>query len=53
MFSVSWPHIYNDIYTGTRNIILAKHRLKLPDDGLYKPKHVGATFIILNVLIII
>jgi len=41
------------MYTVTRNVILAKHRLQLPDDGLCKPKHVGATFIILNVLIII
>jgi len=50
MFSVSWPHdgghdtenIYNDMYTRTRNVILSKHRLQLPDDGLRKPKHVGA-----------
>ena len=41
------------MYTGTRNVILAKHRLLLPDDGLCKPKHVGASFIILNILIII
>jgi len=27
--------------------------MTLPDDGLCKPKHVGATFIILNVLMII
>jgi hypothetical protein len=43
---------YNDKYTGTRNVILAKYCLWLPDDGLHKPKHVGATDIILNVLII-
>ena len=42
-----------DIYTGTSNVTLAKHRLQLPDDGLCKPKHVAATFIIVNVLIII
>jgi len=39
--------------TGTRSVILAKYRLWLPDDGLCKPKHVGATFIILNVSVII
>jgi hypothetical protein len=32
--------------------VIAKHRLRLPDDGLCEPKHVGATFIILIVLII-
>ena len=36
------------MYTGTRNVILDKHRLQLPDDGLCKPKHVGATIIILD-----
>jgi hypothetical protein len=36
----------------TTNLILAKYCLWLPVDGLYKPKHVGATVIILNVLII-
>jgi len=39
----------NSTYTGNRNVILAKHRLQLPDDGLCKPKHVGATFIIMIV----
>jgi hypothetical protein len=34
------------------NVILAKSRLLLPDDGLCKPKHVGAAFIILFFLII-
>jgi hypothetical protein len=43
---------YNDIYTGTSIVILAKRWLWLPDDGLCKPKHVGATVMILNVLII-
>jgi hypothetical protein len=48
----STKNVYNDTYTGTRNVILAKHRLWLPDDGLCKPKHAGAAFIILIVLII-
>ena len=52
LFSESRLHICS-MYTGNRNVILAKHRLQLPDDGLCKPKHVGATFIILNVLIIV
>jgi hypothetical protein len=43
---------YNDKYTGTSNVILTKRWLWLPDDGLCKPKHVGAAFIILVVLII-
>jgi hypothetical protein len=43
---------YNNTYTGIRNVNLAKHMLWLPDDGLCKPKHVGATFVILIVLII-
>jgi hypothetical protein len=43
---------YNDTYTGTRNVILAKRWLWLRDDGLCKPKHVGASFIILIVLIV-
>ena len=46
----AWGHdtenIYIEMYTGTRHAILAKYRLQLPDDGLTKPKHVGATFII-------
>ena len=41
-------NIYNVMYTGIRNVILDKHRLQLPDDGLCKPKHVGATVIILD-----
>jgi hypothetical protein len=32
--------------------MLAKYCLWLPDVGLYRPKHVGTTVIILNVLII-
>jgi hypothetical protein len=43
---------YNNKYTGTSNVILAKHWLWLPDDGLCKPKHVGEAFIILTVLIV-
>ena len=46
-------NMYNNMYTGTRNAILAKHRLQLPNDGLCKPTHVGATVIILNAVIII
>jgi len=45
--------MYNNMYTGTGNVILAKHRLQLPNDGLCKPTHVGATVIILNAVIII
>ena len=41
-----------EMCTGNRNVILDKRRLQLPDDGLCKPKHDGATFVILNVLII-
>jgi hypothetical protein len=41
---------YNDTYTETSNVILAKRWLWLPDDGLCKPKHVGAAFMILIVL---
>jgi hypothetical protein len=40
------------MYTWTINAILAKRWLWLPDDGLYKPKRVGATVKILNVLVI-
>jgi hypothetical protein len=43
---------YSDKYTGTSNVILAKHWLWLPDDGLCKPKHFGAAFMILIVLIV-
>jgi hypothetical protein len=43
---------YNNKYIGTSNVILAKHRLWLPDDGLCKPKHVGAASVILIVLIV-
>jgi hypothetical protein len=43
---------YNDKYTGTSIAILAKPWLWLPDDGLCKPKHVGAAFMILIVLVI-
>jgi hypothetical protein len=42
-------NVYNDMYTGTSNVMLAKHWLWLPDDGLCKLKHPGATVIILNV----
>jgi hypothetical protein len=38
--------------TGNSNVILAKRWLWLPDDGLCKPKHVGAAFMILIVLIV-
>jgi hypothetical protein len=34
----------NDKYTRTSIVILAMHLLWLPDDGLGKPKHVGAAF---------
>jgi hypothetical protein len=44
--------VYNDTYTGTSIVIFAKCRLWLPDDGLCNPKHVGAAFMILIVLII-
>jgi hypothetical protein len=40
------------MYTGTSNVILAKRWLWLPDDGLCKPKHVEAAFIILIVVIV-
>jgi hypothetical protein len=43
---------YNDKYIGTSIVILAKCWLWLPDDGLCKPKHVGAAFMILIVLIV-
>jgi hypothetical protein len=33
------------------NVIIAKRWLWLPDDGLCKPKHVGAAFMIFIVLI--
>jgi hypothetical protein len=39
---------YNDTYTGTSNVILAKRWLWLPGDGLCKPKHVGAAFMLFN-----
>jgi hypothetical protein len=39
-------------YTGTSIVILAKRWLWLPDDGLCKPKYVGAAFMILILLII-
>jgi hypothetical protein len=45
-------NISNGTHIGTRHVILAKHSLWLPDDGLYKPKHVAAAFIILIILII-
>jgi hypothetical protein len=32
---------------GTSNVILAKHELRIPDDGLCKPKYFGAAFMIL------
>jgi hypothetical protein len=43
---------YIDKYTGTSIVILAKRWLWLPDDSLCKPKHVGAVFMILIVLIV-
>jgi hypothetical protein len=42
---------YNDKYTGTSIVILAKRWLWLSDDGLCKTKH-GAVFMILIVLIV-
>jgi hypothetical protein len=42
---------YNDMYIGNSVVILADRWLWLPDDGLRKPKHVGAAFTILIVLI--
>jgi hypothetical protein len=45
-------NIHDNKYTGTSIVILAKRWLWLPDDGLCKPKHVGAAFMILIVLII-
>jgi hypothetical protein len=38
---------YIDKYTGTSILILVERWLWLPDDGLSKPKHVGAAFMIL------
>jgi hypothetical protein len=43
---------YNDKYSGTSIVILAKHWLWLPDDSLCKPKHIGAAFVILIVLVV-
>jgi hypothetical protein len=37
-------------YTGTSIVILAKRWLWFPVDGLFKPKHIGAAFMILIVL---
>jgi hypothetical protein len=48
----STENVYKDKYTGTRDVILAERGLWLRDDGLCKPKLVGAAFIILIVLII-
>ena len=45
-------NINNDTHIGTRHVILAKHWMWLPDDGLCEWKHVGADFIILTILII-
>jgi hypothetical protein len=42
---------YNSKYSRTSIVILAKHWLWLPDDGLFKPNHVGAAFKILIALI--
>jgi len=36
------------MFTELNIVTLAKHRLRAPDDGLCKPKHVAATVIILN-----
>jgi hypothetical protein len=43
---------YNDKYTGTSIVILAKTWLWLPDDGLCKPKHIWAAFMILIVFVV-
>jgi hypothetical protein len=40
-------HSYNNKYIANSIVILAKRWLWLPDDGLCKPKHVGAAFMIL------
>jgi hypothetical protein len=48
----STENISNDTYIETRHVILAKDGMWLPDDGLWEPKHVGAAFKILIVLII-
>jgi hypothetical protein len=50
--SHSTENVCNYKHTGTSNVILAKHGLWLPDDGLCKPKHVEAASIILIDLII-
>jgi len=34
ILSVLWRHINNDTHIGTRYVILAKHWVRLPDDGL-------------------
>jgi len=39
----------NDLYIAINIVTLAKRRLQLPDDGLCKPKHVGANIIVSNV----
>jgi hypothetical protein len=44
--------VWTGRFTGTGTVILAKHWLWLPDDGLCKPKNVGAAFMILIVLIV-
>ena len=45
-------NINNDTHIGTRYVILAKHWMWVPDLILCEPKHVGAAFIILTILII-
>jgi hypothetical protein len=45
-------HNTDDINIGTRYVILAKHYMWLPDDGLMWTEKFGAAFIILTVLII-
>jgi len=42
----------SDLYIGINIVTLAKRRLWLLDDGLCRPKHVGATIIVLNDLTI-
>ena len=37
-----------DLYIAINVVTLANRRRLLPDEGLYKPKHVAATIIVLN-----
>jgi len=38
----------NDLYIAINIVTLTKRRLWLPDNGLCRPKHVGANTIVLN-----